>query len=69
MLEFVPETVYRIAKHYTKMNQRMPLLYVKLYTYQVRRGAVQQGAVSRLERPMAMRESVCAKEMQQQRIE
>ena len=39
VLEFVPETVYRIAKHYTKMNQRMPLLYVKLYTYQVRVGA------------------------------
>ncbi|CAI5946547.1 unnamed protein product, partial [Closterium sp. NIES-64] len=36
VLEFVPETVYRITKHYTKMNQRMPLLYVKLYTYQVR---------------------------------
>jgi len=28
VLEFVPETVYRIAKHYTKMNQRMPMLYV-----------------------------------------
>ena len=35
VLEFVPETVYRIAKHYNKMNQRMPLLYVKLYTYQI----------------------------------
>ncbi|CAI5490174.1 unnamed protein product [Closterium sp. Naga37s-1] len=35
VLEFVPETVYRITKHYTKMNQRMPLLYVKLYTYQI----------------------------------
>eukprot|EP00850_Spirogloea_muscicola_P007422 SM000037S13557 [mRNA] locus=s37:603789:606690:+ [translate_table: standard] len=35
VLEFVPETVYRIAKHYNKMNQRVPLLYVKLYTYQI----------------------------------
>ena len=35
MLEYVPETVYRIAKHYNKMHQRMPLLYVKLYTYQI----------------------------------
>ncbi|KAJ7531818.1 hypothetical protein O6H91_14G060300 [Diphasiastrum complanatum] len=35
VLEYVPETVYRIAKHYNRMNQRMPLLYVKLYTYQI----------------------------------
>eukprot|EP00243_Klebsormidium_subtile_P000341 TRINITY_DN1057_c0_g2_i1.p1 TRINITY_DN1057_c0_g2~~TRINITY_DN1057_c0_g2_i1.p1 ORF type:complete len:426 (-),score=160.29 TRINITY_DN1057_c0_g2_i1:39-1316(-) len=35
VLEYVPETVYRIAKHYNKMHQRMPLLYVKLYTYQI----------------------------------
>ncbi|KAJ7094254.1 hypothetical protein O6H91_Y579400 [Diphasiastrum complanatum] len=35
VLEYVPETVYRIAKHYSRMNQRMPLLYVKLYTFQV----------------------------------
>ncbi|KAH7285074.1 hypothetical protein KP509_33G011400 [Ceratopteris richardii] len=35
VLEYVPETVYRIAKHYTRMNQRMPLLFVKLYVYQI----------------------------------
>eukprot|EP01018_Ginkgo_biloba_P032464 Gb_28804 [translate_table: standard] len=35
VLEYVPETVYRIAKHYNRMNQRMPLIYVKLYTYQI----------------------------------
>lgn len=35
VLEYVPETVYRITKHYTRINQRMPLLYVKLYTYQM----------------------------------
>jgi glycogen synthase kinase 3 beta len=35
VLEYVPETVYRIAKHYNRMNQRMPLVYVKLYTYQI----------------------------------
>lgn len=35
VLEYVPETVYRVAKHYNRMNQRMPLLYVKLYTYQI----------------------------------
>lgn len=35
VLEYVPETVYRVAKHYSRANQRMPMIYVKLYTYQV----------------------------------
>lgn len=35
VLEYVPETVHRVIKHYNKLNQRMPLVYVKLYTYQV----------------------------------
>ena len=35
VLEFVPDTVYRISKHYSKAGQRMPSIYVKLYTYQV----------------------------------
>ena len=36
VLEFVPETVYRIGKHYSKNGQRMPTLFVKLYVYQVK---------------------------------
>ncbi|OEL33323.1 Shaggy-related protein kinase delta [Dichanthelium oligosanthes] len=35
VLEFVPETVNRIARQHNRMNQRMPLIYVKLYTYQI----------------------------------
>jgi glycogen synthase kinase 3 beta len=35
VLEFVPETVYRVARHYTKQKQTIPLLYVKLYLYQL----------------------------------
>ncbi|CAF3290242.1 unnamed protein product [Rotaria socialis] len=35
VLEFVPETVYRVARHYTKQKQTIPLLYVKLYIYQL----------------------------------
>lgn len=35
VLEYVPETVNRIARPYNRMNQRVPLIYVKLYTYQV----------------------------------
>ena len=37
VLELVPDTVYRISKHYSKSAQRMPSLYVKLYTYQMAR--------------------------------
>eukprot|EP00879_Flechtneria_rotunda_P002288 GHRR01002481.1.p1 GENE.GHRR01002481.1~~GHRR01002481.1.p1 ORF type:complete len:428 (+),score=129.87 GHRR01002481.1:111-1394(+) len=35
VLEFVPDTVYRISKSYAKNNQRMPSIFVKLYTYQM----------------------------------
>ncbi|XP_010544691.1 PREDICTED: shaggy-related protein kinase beta [Tarenaya hassleriana] len=35
VLEYVPETVYRASRHYTKMNHHMPLIFVKLYTYQI----------------------------------
>ncbi|KAK1316595.1 Shaggy-related protein kinase alpha [Acorus calamus] len=35
VLEYVPETVHRVVKHYNKMNQRMPIIYVKLYIYQI----------------------------------
>ncbi|CAF1156663.1 unnamed protein product [Rotaria sordida] len=35
VLEFVPETVYRVARHYTKQKQTIPILYVKLYMYQL----------------------------------
>ncbi|WOG83890.1 hypothetical protein DCAR_0103068 [Daucus carota subsp. sativus] len=37
VLEFVPETVHRVIRHYNKMNQRMPMIYVKLYSYQILR--------------------------------
>ncbi|KAJ6955793.1 shaggy-related protein kinase alpha-like [Populus alba x Populus x berolinensis] len=35
VLEYVPETIHRVIKHYYKMSQRMPLIYVKLYFYQI----------------------------------
>ncbi|KAL9245333.1 hypothetical protein vseg_018996 [Gypsophila vaccaria] len=35
VLEYVPETVYRVVKHYNRMNQHMPIIYVQLYTYQI----------------------------------
>lgn len=35
VLEYVPETVYRVSKHYSRMNQHIPVIYVQLYTYQI----------------------------------
>ena len=35
VLEYVPETVYKVSKHYVRMHQHMPIIYVQLYTYQV----------------------------------
>lgn len=35
VLEFIPETVYRVARHYSKSKQTIPMSYVKLYMYQL----------------------------------
>ncbi|KAM7472160.1 hypothetical protein LguiA_010343 [Lonicera macranthoides] len=35
VLEYVSETVYRVSRHYSRMNQHMPIIYVQLYTYQI----------------------------------
>ncbi|XP_009410923.2 shaggy-related protein kinase eta [Musa acuminata AAA Group] len=38
VMEYVPETLFRVLRHFSSVNQRMPLIYVKLYTYQIFRG-------------------------------
>ncbi|KAK4769832.1 hypothetical protein SAY87_030364 [Trapa incisa] len=38
VMEYIPENMYGALRHYSSMNQRMPLIYVKLYTYQIFRG-------------------------------
>ncbi|KAJ0081876.1 hypothetical protein Patl1_10478 [Pistacia atlantica] len=38
VMEYVPESMFKILKHYSSSNQRMPLIYVKLYMYQIFRG-------------------------------
>jgi len=35
VLEYVPETVYRVARQYSKSKQTLPILYIKLYMYQL----------------------------------
>eukprot|EP01103_Thecamoeba_quadrilineata_P019384 TRINITY_DN7825_c0_g1_i1.p1 TRINITY_DN7825_c0_g1~~TRINITY_DN7825_c0_g1_i1.p1 ORF type:complete len:599 (-),score=124.96 TRINITY_DN7825_c0_g1_i1:151-1875(-) len=37
VLEYVPETVYKVARHYSRLRQPVPLIYVKLYIYQLSR--------------------------------
>lgn len=38
VLEFLPETVYQVARTASKNKERMPMLHVKLYSYQIFRG-------------------------------
>uniref|UniRef100_UPI00358FC4AB glycogen synthase kinase-3 beta-like isoform X3 n=1 Tax=Myxine glutinosa TaxID=7769 RepID=UPI00358FC4AB len=35
VLDYVPETVYRVSRHYSKAKQTIPIIYVKLYMYQL----------------------------------
>jgi len=35
VLEFVPETVYRVARNYLKNRQTIPTFFIKLYMYQL----------------------------------
>ncbi|NP_001312816.1 shaggy-related protein kinase epsilon-like [Nicotiana tabacum] len=35
VLEYVSETVYRVSRHYSRVNHHMPIIYVQLYTYQL----------------------------------
>lgn len=36
-MEYVPETIFRILKHYNKMKEKVPMILVKLYAYQALR--------------------------------
>jgi serine/threonine protein kinase len=35
VLEFVPETVNKVARHYAKSKQTIPMFYIKLFMYQL----------------------------------
>uniref|UniRef100_UPI00398E5F02 glycogen synthase kinase-3 beta-like n=1 Tax=Pristiophorus japonicus TaxID=55135 RepID=UPI00398E5F02 len=35
VLDYVPETVYRVARHFSKAKQPIPMIYVKVYIYQL----------------------------------
>ncbi|KAL3615136.1 Shaggy-related protein kinase eta [Castilleja foliolosa] len=38
VMEYVPETMFDVLKHYSDAKKKMPLIYVKLHTYQIFRG-------------------------------
>ena len=35
VMDYIPETVYRVMRHYVKMKQSVPILLVKMYAYQM----------------------------------
>ncbi|XP_025202581.1 protein kinase shaggy isoform X1 [Melanaphis sacchari] len=35
VLEYIPDTVYKVARHYSKLRQTIPINYIKLYMYQL----------------------------------
>ncbi|KAF5302251.1 hypothetical protein FQA39_LY10290 [Lamprigera yunnana] len=35
VLEYIPETVYKVARHYSKLKQTIPISFIKLYMYQL----------------------------------
>lgn len=37
VLEYIPETVYRISRHYSKVTASIPAIFIKLYVYQLLR--------------------------------
>ncbi|CAL1160342.1 unnamed protein product [Cladocopium goreaui] len=37
VMEYCSDTIYRVMKHYSKMKQPVPHIFVQLYSYQVKR--------------------------------
>nr|CAD7569323.1 unnamed protein product [Timema californicum] len=35
VLEYIPETVYKVTRHYSKSKQTIPISFIKLYMYQL----------------------------------
>jgi len=45
VMEYCSDTVYRVMKHYNKMKQQVPQIFVQLYSYQMCRGCAYIHAV------------------------
>ncbi|CAM8979610.1 unnamed protein product [Rhodiola kirilowii] len=48
VMEYVPESMYCVLMHYTNARKPMPLIFVKLYTYQIFRGLAYMHAVPKV---------------------
>ncbi|KAJ8945290.1 hypothetical protein NQ318_002747 [Aromia moschata] len=33
VLEYIPETVYKVARHYSKSKQTIPISFIKIYRF------------------------------------
>jgi glycogen synthase kinase 3 beta len=45
VMEYCSDTVYRVMKHYNKMKQQVPQIFVQLYSYQMSRACAYMHAV------------------------
>ena len=45
VMEFVPENSYRVMRQYSKMKESVPILYIKIYAYQMCRSLAHTHAV------------------------
>lgn len=45
VMDFIPDTIYKVMKTYTKQGQEVPILLVKLYAYQIFRSLAHTHAV------------------------
>ncbi|CAG9314727.1 unnamed protein product [Blepharisma stoltei] len=45
VMDFIPDTIYKVMKTYNKQGEQMPLIFVKLYTYQLLRALAHTHAV------------------------
>ena len=50
VMDYIPETVLRVQKHYKKILQPMPDILIKLYFYQMLRGIGYLGALGIIHR-------------------
>ncbi|CAG9323801.1 unnamed protein product [Blepharisma stoltei] len=45
VMDYIPDTIYKVMKTYTKTGQQVPLILVKLYSYQILRALAHTHAV------------------------
>ena len=59
VMDYIPETVYRVMKSYLKMKQMVPPLIVKLYAYQMLRSLAYIHAIGICHRDIKPQNLLC----------